>query len=60
MARQKGSKHPAIVALTNGWIGYIVTEEQYKAGKYEPTMSFYGPGIGAAILKGIGMGLEKL
>jgi hypothetical protein len=60
MARNKGVKHPAIVALTNGWIGYLVTSEQYKAGKYEPTMSFYGPGIGEAILIGIRAGLERL
>jgi len=60
MARQEGVKHPAIVALTNGWIGYLVTAEQYKAGKYEPTMSFYGPGIGNAILAGIQAGLKRL
>jgi len=58
MARAKGVKHPAIVALTNGWLGYLVTETQYKAGKYEPTMSFYGPSIGAKILAGIRAGLE--
>ena len=58
-ARAKGVKHPAIVALTNGWLGYLVTETQYKAGKYEPTMSFYGPTIGAKILAGIKSGLEK-
>src|SRR5207249_2745407 len=59
MARAKGVKHPAIVALTNGWLGYLVTESQYKAGKYEPTMSFYGPSIGAKIIAGIKTGLEK-
>lgn len=58
MARERGIKHPAIVALTNGWLGYLVTEEQYKAGKYEPTMSFYGPGIGQCILDGIKAGLS--
>ena len=50
--RESGVKHPAVVALTNGWLGYLVTEAQYKAGKYEPTMSFYGPAIGDVILKG--------
>jgi neutral ceramidase len=59
MAREQGIKHPAIVALTNGWLGYLVTDEQYKAGKYEPTMSFYGPGIGQCILDGIKTGLSN-
>jgi len=57
-SRASGFPHPAIVALTNGWIGYIVTADQYKAGKYEPTMSFYGPTIGAVVLAGIEEGLK--
>jgi neutral ceramidase len=59
-AREKSVKHPAIVALTNGWIGYIVTPEQYKAGRYEPTMSFYGDQVGVRILAGLKAGLSKL
>ena len=58
MMAAAGAPHPAIVALTNGWLGYIVTSEQYKAGKYEPTMSFYGPEIGALILRGIEAGIK--
>ncbi len=57
MAREAGFKHPAVVALTNDWIGYLVTAEQYKAGKYEPTMSFYGPEIGDKMLEGVRGGL---
>ena len=59
-ARAKSIKHAAIVALTNGWIGYIVTSAQYKAGKYEPTMSFYGDQVGIKILEGLKAGLEKV
>ncbi len=59
-ARAKGIKYPAIVALTNGWIGYIVTPEQYKAGKYEPTMSFYGDQVGVKVLEGVRAGLERV
>lgn len=58
-ARDLSVKCPAIVALTNGWIGYIVTPEQYKAGKYEPTMSFYGDQIGVKMLEGLKAGLQK-
>jgi hypothetical protein len=59
-ARARSVKHPAIVALTNGWIGYIVTPAQYKAGRYEPTMSFYGDQVGVKILDGLKAGLERV
>ncbi len=59
MARARGIQRPAVVALTNGWLGYLVTDTQYRAGKYEPTMSFYGPTIGARMLAGIQAGLER-
>ncbi|MEP6755943.1 MAG: neutral/alkaline non-lysosomal ceramidase N-terminal domain-containing protein [Chthonomonadales bacterium] len=59
MARDAGIKNPAVVALTNGWLGYLVTAEQYKAGKYEPTMSFYGETIGATMLEGVKVGILK-
>lgn len=60
MAREKGVKMPAVAALTNGWLGYLVTAEQYRAGKYEPTMSFYGPTIGEKVLAGLKEGLARL
>ena len=56
--KEAGVKRPAIVALTNGWLGYLVTEEQYKAGKYEPTMSFYGPAIGQLMIHGVKAGFR--
>jgi neutral ceramidase len=59
-ARERSVRHPAIVALTNGWIGYIVTPEQYKAGRYEPTMSFYGDQVGMKVLAGLAAGLERV
>jgi neutral ceramidase len=58
-AKEKGIGHPAIVALTNGWLGYLVTPEQYRAGKYEPTMSFYGEQIGNTILAAVKAGIRK-
>jgi hypothetical protein len=60
LARAAGGKVVGIVALTNGWLGYILTPDQYKAGKYEATMSFYGNGTGDQILRGIKAGLTKL
>ncbi|MGC8668271.1 MAG: neutral/alkaline non-lysosomal ceramidase N-terminal domain-containing protein [Chthonomonadales bacterium] len=59
IARADGVAHPSVVALTNGWLGYLVTEGQYRAGKYEPTMSFYGPQIGSIIIDGVRRGLHR-
>lgn len=49
-ARGAGVAFPAVVALTNEWVGYLISERQYRAGKYEAAMSFYGPRGGAAAL----------
>lgn len=57
-AKEAGFKRPAVTALTNEWIGYIVTPEQYRAGKYEATMSFYGPEVGERLLAGLRQGLR--
>jgi neutral ceramidase len=59
MAREKEYKHPAVVALTNGWLGYIVSASQYRAGKYEATMSFYGEKIGEKMLEGVSAGFKR-
>jgi len=58
MAPASLAKTVGIVALTNGWLGYVLTPEQYKAGKYEATMSFYGDQGGEKILAGVKAGLN--
>ena len=51
--KDKGIKYVAIGGLANVWLGYILNQEQYlHGGGYEPTMSFYGPNLGAAISDG--------
>src|SRR5262249_39292822 len=60
LANEKGLKTIGVVALTNGWLGYLLTAEQYRAGKYEATMSFYGDESGSRILTGVRAGLESL
>ena len=51
--KDKGIKYVAIGGLANVWLGYILNREQYlHGGGYEPTMSFYGPNLGAAISDG--------
>lgn len=44
-ARHLGIDVPLVVSFANEWMGYVVTPEQYDAGEYEATLSFYGPGM---------------
>ncbi len=58
-ARKAGYAMPCVVALTNGWLAYCLTPMQYKAGKYEAVMSFYGDGFGPALLTALDTGLTQ-
>ena len=58
-ARKAGFTTPCVVALTNGWLAYCLTPTQYKAGKYEAVMSFYGDGFGPALLTALDTGLAQ-
>jgi neutral ceramidase len=55
-----GAKHAIIGGLADEWIGYIVPPEQYKLGKYESSMSFYGPTLHEVIVNGAIRGVEHL
>lgn len=48
--RAQGIHYPAIAALTNDLIGYILTEDEYAKSGYEVTASFYGPKLGELML----------
>ncbi|UCH34704.1 MAG: neutral/alkaline non-lysosomal ceramidase N-terminal domain-containing protein [Armatimonadota bacterium] len=50
-ARRLGFAEPCIFGLANDHIGYILTEDQYRRGGYERTVSGYGPGLGQFIEK---------
>ena len=52
-AQRQGYWPVAIIGLANGYIGYILTEEEYHRGGYEPSVSFYGPKLGQSIEKGL-------
>ncbi len=56
-ARKAGFPQPAVVALANDWLAYALTPEQYRAGKYETGMSFYGDQFGPALLTALNTGL---
>jgi neutral ceramidase len=52
-ARKAGYARPAVVALTNDWLAYCLMPQQYRAGKYESVMSFYGDQFGPTILNAL-------
>lgn len=58
IARDAGVLVPAVTALTNDWLAYILSAAQYRAGRYEASMSFYGPDLGAALLRGVERGVR--
>jgi hypothetical protein len=58
-ARRAGVALPAVVALSNDWLGYALTPEQYRDGNYEAAMSFYGDQLGPTLLTALKTGLES-
>jgi hypothetical protein len=50
VARDLGFEYPAVVALTNDSIGYILTPEEYQQGGYESAVSFYGENLGPLLV----------
>ena len=49
-----GVKHVAIGGLSDEWVSYILSPEEYsKGGGYEASMSFYGATLGPTIVKGV-------
>ncbi len=59
LIRKAGFEIPAIVALTDDWIAYALTPEQYKEGNYETGMSFFGDQLGPTLVKAVETGLLK-
>lgn len=52
-ARQiTGIQHVVIGGLANEWISYILSDEEYKKGGYEASVSFYGETLGQVIVEG--------
>jgi neutral ceramidase len=37
----------------NGWLGYLLTEEEYKYGGYEPTVSPFTPGAASDLTEDV-------
>ena len=58
-AKRAGFRLPIVVALSNEWLSYCVSPAQYRAGKYEASMCFYGENFGTVVLKGVESGLKR-
>lgn len=55
-----GAKHVVIGGLADAWISYILTEDEYRSGGYEASVSFYGPTLGKTVVTGALEGLKQL
>ncbi|OHB83596.1 MAG: hypothetical protein A2V98_16105 [Planctomycetes bacterium RBG_16_64_12] len=59
-ARITGAEHAVVGGLADEWISYILSEEEYRQGGYEASVSFYGPSLGETILGGVLEGVKRL
>jgi neutral ceramidase len=59
-ARLTGAEHPTVGGLADAWVSYILSEEAYREGGYEASVSFYGPALGRTIVTGVLEGTKRL
>ena len=57
-AKKMGATYAAVAGLAGRDVSYILSEEQYKRGGYEASMSFYGPKLGEIVVDAL-TGLMK-
>ena len=55
-----GSRHVAVGGLADEWISYILSEDEYRQGGYEASVSFYGPTLGKTVVDGALAGVKNL
>jgi hypothetical protein len=55
-----GFEKTFVLGLTNDALGYIITEDEYRHGTYESTISLFGPAFGSFITSEACLALEKL
>lgn len=49
--REMGLANPCIAGLANDYVGYILSEDEYKQNSYEVTVSMYGDQLGPVIVE---------
>jgi hypothetical protein len=60
LAASLGFPHSFVVSHTNGWIGYVLTPEDYDRGGYEATLSFHGRDTSNRVVEAVERGLKRL
>ena len=58
--KASGSRHVAIGGPADEWISYILSEDEYREGGYEASVSFYGPTLGKIVVDGALAGVKDL
>lgn len=58
-ARRAGFMDAIVIGLANGWIGYVLSAQDYARGGYEATLSFNGPKTAERLVEAAGAVLEK-
>jgi neutral ceramidase len=59
-ARITGARHVVVGGLADEWVSYVLSEEEYRKGGYEASVSFYGPTLGETIVTGMLRGARHL
>jgi hypothetical protein len=54
------ARHVVVGGLADEWISYMLAPSEYHKGGYEASMSFYGDGLGPAIVDGVAKGASGL
>ena len=55
-----GARFPVIGGLANEWISYILPEDEYEAGGYEASVSFYGASLGPTVVAAAKQAVSEL
>lgn len=49
-----------VCSHVNGWIGYVLTPQDYQRGGYEATLSFHGPATGPRVVEATQRAIQAL
>lgn len=55
-----GYQHVLTVSHCNGWMGYILSRQDYGRGGYEASLAFHGPDFGPLIVQSAKEGMARL
>ncbi|MEJ5171993.1 MAG: neutral/alkaline non-lysosomal ceramidase N-terminal domain-containing protein, partial [Fimbriimonadales bacterium] len=59
-ARRKGFDPVVVASHVGGWIGYLLTPDEYREGGYEATLAFHGPDLSRRLQEALDRGLQRM